>query len=121
MKYLSNMSFSYLQIISSIISGVDQVKAEQLQSYLFPPARLNVTVEEQRNRWFIIDEAANEVGFDDVQRVLQKIDKLHAKTGGRSVLSDRVTYEIVAKCLANSSSDTQLFNAFLTAIIQKVK
>lgn len=117
MKHLTGLSVFYVKIIISIISKVDALKAWQLSSYWLPEGGL--LDEEYQGHWEMIAAAADEVGFDEVERLLQKIDRIYAKKTKRKVLRDQQIYEIVTAILESSPSDTKLFNAFIQAIIKK--
>lgn len=111
MKQLSGLSVFYVKIISSVLFKVDALKAEQLSACWFPKQALRE--EEYKVRWQMIHEAAAEVGFEEIEKVLRKIDRTYAKKTGRKVLSNQMIYEIVAEVLEKSASDTKLFNQFI--------
>ncbi len=107
-----------------VISNTDRSKGREVVLYFFPPKEQNISVEEHAARWEIVHVAANEVGFDEIQKVLKKVIKAYRKVGGGKVLSEQATYEIVKDRLRRSrqsTEETKLFNQFIQAVIEKVK
>ena len=124
MKRLLSFPSYYLEIIVFVIMNTDRLKGSEVFLYFFPPKEQNISVEEYAARWEIVHVAANEVGFEEIQKVLKKVIKVYRKVGGGKVLSEQATYEIVTERLRKSrqaTEETKLFNQFIQAVIEKVK
>ena len=124
MKRLLSFPSYYLEIIVFVIMNTDRLKGIEVFLYFFPPKEQNISVEEYAARWEIVHVAANEVGFEEIQKVLKKVIKVYRKVGGGKVLSEQATYEIVTERLRKSrqaTEETKLFNQFIQAVIEKVK
>ena len=124
MKRLLSFPSYYLEIIVFVIMNTDRLKGIEVFLYFFPPKEHNISVEEYAARWEIVHVAANEVGFEEIQKVLKKVIKVYRKVGGGKVLSEQATYEIVTERLRKSrqaTEETKLFNQFIQAVIEKVK
>ena len=123
MKQLSDVPAYLLEIIVLLIMAFNKEKGGQIFMYFFPPKELNLSVEEQVARWNVLDEAANEVGFESIEKILQKIMKAYRKTGEGKALSEQATYDVVTECLSKSRQvtvETKQFNQFIQTIIRKV-
>lgn len=124
MKRLLSFPSYYLEIIVFVIMNTDRLKGSEVFLYFFPPKEQNISVEEYAARWEIVHVEANEVGFEEIQKVLKKVIKVYRKVGGGKVLSEQATYEIVTERLRKSrqaTEETKLFNQFIQAVIEKVK
>ena len=124
MKRLPSFPSYYLEIIVFVILNTDRLKGSEVFLYFFPPKEHSISVEEYAARWEIVHVAANEVGFEEIQKVLKKVIKVYRKVGGGKVLSEQATYEIVTERLRKSrqaTEETKLFNQFIQAVIEKVK
>ena len=124
MKRLLSFPSYYLEIIVLVIMNTDRLKGSEVFLYFFPPKEQNISVEEYAARWEIVHVEANEVGFEEIQKVLKKVIKVYRKVGGGKVLSEQATYEIVTERLRKSrqaTEETKLFNQFIQAVIEKVK
>jgi len=124
MKRLPNFPSHYLEIIVFVIMNTDRLKGSEVFLYFFPPKEQNISVEEYAARWEIVHVAANEVGFEEIQKVLKKVITAYRKVGDGKVLSEQATYEIVKDRLRKSrqaTEETKLFNQFIQAVIEKVK
>ena len=124
MKRLLSFPSYYLEIIVFVIMNTDRLKGSEVFLYFFPPKEQNISVEEYAARWEIVHVEANEVGFEEIQKVLKKVIKVYRKVGGGKVLSEQATYEIVTERLRKNrqeTEETKLFNQFIQAVIEKVK
>ena len=124
MKRLPNFPSHYLEIIVFVIMNTDRVKGSEVFLYFFPPKEQKISAEEHAVRWEIVHVAANEVGFEEIQKVLKKVITAYRKVGDGKVLSEQATYEIVKDRLRKSrqaTEETKLFNQFIQAVIEKVK
>ena len=121
---MKRLSDAYLlEIIVFVSMAFYKEKGGQVFLYFYPPKELNLSVEEQIARWDVLDEAANEVGFESIENILQKIMKAYRKTGNGKALSHQATYDVVTECLSKSRQvtvETKQFNQFIQTIIQKV-
>lgn len=110
-------------MIVFVIMAINREKGHQVFSYFFPPKELNLSIEEHTARGDIVHEAANEVGFESIKKILKKLSKAYRKTGNGKVLSEQATYDVVTECLRKSRQvtvETKQFNQFIQTIIQKV-
>lgn len=124
MKRLTSFPSYYLVIITFVILETDRLKGNEVFLYFFPPKELNISVEERVARWEIVHAAANQVGFEEIQKILKKVITAYRKAGGGKVLSEQATYEIVTERLSKSrraEEETNLFNQFIQTVIEKVK
>lgn len=122
MKRLKSLSGLYLEVIIFALMAVDKQKGERLFLYFFPPKHAPITEQEWAKRLQILDEAANEMEFDEVQKVLSKVTTAYKKAGGMRALEPDVTYEVVTDRLRrsrNSAYETELFNTFVQKVVQK--
>ena len=124
MKRLPSFPSYYLEIIVFVIMNTDRWKGSEVFLYFFPPKEQNISVEEHVARWEIVHVAANEVGFEEIQKVLKKLITAYRKVDGGKVLSEQATYKLVTEQLSKSrqaKEETRLFNQFIQAVIEKVK
>lgn len=122
MKRLKSLPGFYLEIISFTLMAVDQQKGEKLFSYFFPSQQTPITEQEWAKRLQILNEAANEMDFDEVEKVLTKLNTAYKKAGGMRALEPDVTYEVVTDRLRRSRKsayETDLFNTFVQKVAQK--
>ncbi|MGG2114116.1 hypothetical protein ABFY60_27485 [Lysinibacillus pakistanensis] len=123
MRRLKSLPGFYLEVIIFSLMAVDKQKGGQLFLYFFPPKHAPITEQEWAKRLHILDEAANEMDFDEVQKVLSKLTVAYKKAGGMRVLEPDVTVEVVTDRLRrsrNSAYETDLFNTFVQKVAQKV-
>lgn len=123
MGKLKNFPSYYLEIIAFTLMGSNAQEGNKLFLYFYPPREEKVSAEDQVARWQIVHEAANEVGLEDVQKVIIKIIKAYKAVDNGRALSPEVTYQVVTEHLANvrqSQKETAIFNAFVQEVIKKV-
>ena len=123
MKRLSSFPMYYLEVISFVVLATDRSKGSEVFLYFFPPKEQNISTEEQVARWAIVHEVANDIGFEEVQKVLNKVIRAYRRAGQGVALSEQATYEVVTERLRKSpqsTKETRLFNQFIQAIIEKV-
>ena len=122
MKRLTSFPSYYLVIITFVILETDRLKGNEVFLYFFPPKEHNISVEERIARWEIVHAAANQVGFEEIQKILKKVITAYRKVGGGKVLSKQMTYEIVTERLSKSrraEEETQLFNQFIQTVMKE--
>lgn len=123
MKKLKSFPSYYLEILAFILIAVNPERGYRAFHHFFPTEKDQVSEWELVARWQIVHEAANEVGFDDVQKVMDKIIGAYKKAGGHRALTPEVTYEVVMERLNRSrktQEETDIFNAFVQKVCEKI-
>lgn len=123
MKKLKSVPSYYLEILAFTLIAVNREKGYRVFHYFYPPENEQVSEWDHVARWQIVHEAANEIGFDEVQKVMDKIISAYKKAGGQRALTPEVTYEVVMECLNRSrkkQEETDIFNAFVQKVYEKI-
>lgn len=110
----------YLEIIAFILMATNKEKGDKLFLHFFPAQQ--ITEQEWAARIDILHEAANEMNFDEVQKVLSKVITAYKKADGHRALTPEATYEVVTDRLRrsrNSAHETHVFNTFVQKVAQK--
>lgn len=122
MQRLKAFPAFYLEILAFVLMAVNKEKGNQLFMYFFPSQQQAISVEEWAARLEIVHEVANDMNFQEVQKVMSKVITAYKKAGGHRVLTPVATSEVITECLRrsrNSASETEVFNTFVQKVAQK--
>lgn len=123
MKKLKSVPSYCLEILAFTLMAVNREKGDRVFYYFYPPKNEQVSEWDHVARWQIVHEAANEIGFDEVQKVMDKIIGAYKKAGGQCALTPEATYEVVMERLSRSrktQEETDTFNAFVQKVYEKI-
>lgn len=112
-----------LEITVFVSMVADPSKADKIFLYFFPTVAENISIEEHMERWGIIHQVANEMGFEDIKKIFKKLSAAYKEVEGGKSLSEQHTYNVVQERLSrsrNAAEETEVFNKFINAVIQKV-
>lgn len=113
-----------INLIVHVLMQVNKEEAFRLMRYFYPKEIDYVSAESVAERWHIIEDAAREVDYEVVNRIMKKLNKAYEKVGEGMVLTAEATYEIVAEALGTSKTvaeDTAIFNRFVQTVVKKSK
>ena len=122
MQRLKAFPAFYLEILAFVLMSVNKEKGNKLFMYFFPPQQQAISVEEWATRLKIVHEVANDMNFEEVQKVMTKVIAAYKKAGGHRALTPEATNEVITECLRssrNSAYETEVFNTFVQKVAQK--
>lgn len=122
MQRLKAFPAFYLEILAFILMSVNKEKGNKLFIYFFPPQYQSISEEEWAARLEIVHEVANDMNFEEVQKVMSKVIAAYKKAGGHRALTPEATNEVVTECLGrsrNSAYETEVFNKFVQKVANK--